>query len=134
MTAELEIAALETRLAIAEAERDGWRAAGRAENYLAACAMVESLAVRLERLQSTPRGTAALAAAEPPGDSSDERARQMAELCISFNGRDYVYRGYRYERLGDAVNYARLERSRAVPGDAPATKRNTSRHPRWWRS
>ena len=63
-------------------------------------------------------------AAETPADSRDARAREMAELCITFNGRHYGYRGYRYERLADAVNYARLDRSRpfsndAGPDDAP---------------
>ena len=64
-------------------------------------------------------------AAETPADSSDVRAREMAELCITFNGRHYGYRGYTYERLADAVNYARLDRSRpfsndATPDNAPA--------------
>jgi len=64
---------------------------------------------------------------ETPADSSDARAREMAELCITFNGRHYGYRGYRYERLADAVNYARLDRSRPfsndlAPDNAPATE------------
>ena len=64
-------------------------------------------------------------AAEAPADSSDLRGREMAELCITFNGRHYGYRGYRYERFADAVNYARLDRSRpfsndTTPDNAPA--------------
>jgi hypothetical protein len=47
-----------------------------------------------------------------PAQSPHAVARQMAELCIRYNGRTYGYRGYRYERLADAVAYARLERER----------------------
>jgi len=35
------------------------------------------------------------------------------EPCITFNGRSYAYRGYRYDQLAEAVNYAELDRSRA---------------------
>lgn len=44
----------------------------------------------------------------------------MAEFCITFNGRKYGYRGYRYDRFADAARYARLDRSRAFadPGVA----------------
>ena len=45
--------------------------------------------------------------------SPDASARQAAEPGITFNGRRYSYRGYRYDRLADAVNYAELDRSRA---------------------
>jgi hypothetical protein len=84
------------RLAKAESERDAWRSAGRQENYLDPVTAM-------------------------PGDSLDSRARQMAELCITFDGRIYRYRGYRYERFADAVNYARLDRAHgfvepAAPG------------------
>jgi len=46
------------------------------------------------------------------------RAREMADLRITFDGRHYGYRGYRYERLADAVDYARLDRSRLFVDDA----------------
>jgi hypothetical protein len=36
----------------------------------------------------------------------------MRELGISFDGSKYCYRRYRYDVLADAVNYARLERTR----------------------
>jgi hypothetical protein len=42
------------------------------------------------------------------------------KLCITFNGRHFSYRGYCYDHFTDAVNYARLDRSRAfVDDDAP---------------
>lgn len=42
--------------------------------------------------------------------SNDERQR-AAELGISFDGRHYHYREFRYDRLADALAYARRERS-----------------------
>jgi len=83
---EEESAGLKWRLARAESGRDTWRVAGVQENCLGACSMVDAL---------------------------DFHRREMAELCITFNGRKYGYRGYRYDRFADAANYARLDRSRA---------------------
>jgi hypothetical protein len=95
MTLHAEIAELKVRLARAESERDTWRASGRQENYLEAYSKVDALIMQLAQLERT------------------ERERLMRELCISFNGRSYAYSGYRYDRLADAANYARLDRSRA---------------------
>jgi hypothetical protein len=52
------------------------------------------------------------------GPALEAQARQelMAELDIRYNGRYFRFRGYRYDRLEDAVAYARLERSRALQG------------------
>jgi hypothetical protein len=36
----------------------------------------------------------------------------MSQFSIYFDGRHYRYRGYRYDRVGDALAYARLMRSR----------------------
>lgn len=55
-----------------------------------------------------------------------ERLRDlMAELGIRDAGASYRFRGYRYDRLEDAVAYAQLVRSRTAQGlaedrDAPA--------------
>jgi hypothetical protein len=124
MSPRADIAALKARLARAESERDAWRAAGRQENYLAAHSMAEALALQLDELERTARlapapRVAVIASTAPPADSADTRAREMAELCITFNGRRYGYRGYRYERFADAVNYARLDRARAVADPDP---------------
>jgi hypothetical protein len=101
MDAKNTIAELKARLAKAQSERDTWRAAGNQENYLAACSMVDALELQLDALENTTRfplaGQAAIA----------------AELCITYNGRSYGYRGYRYERFAEAVDYARLDRARA---------------------
>lgn len=118
VTLAAEIAEVRARLAKAEAARDAWRSAGRQENYLAAYSMADALGVQLDKLEASARRSHAPAATRDavtamPGDAMDPRAREMAELCITFNGRIYQYRGYRYERLADAVNYARLDRARA---------------------
>jgi hypothetical protein len=39
----------------------------------------------------------------------------MAKLGIRHDGLRYLYNGYRYDRLADAVEYATLMRSRAQP-------------------
>jgi len=114
---DAQIVALKARLAIAESGRDTWRAAGNQENYLAAYSMVEALAMQLDALERTARVPAAAQAASvsmaSPAASSDPGARQAAEPAITFNGRRYSYRGYRYDHLAEAVNYAELDRSRA---------------------
>ena len=51
MTLKDEIAAVNARLVKAQAERDGWRAAGRQEKYLEAYSMTEALELRLEQLR-----------------------------------------------------------------------------------
>lgn len=52
-------------------------------------------------------------AAKPLADRQHEdEKRQMAELGIAFDGRCYWYQEYRYELLSDALNYARLDRTR----------------------
>ena|SRR5690242_12163968 len=115
----MNIAELRARLARAESERDTWRAAGRQENYLEAYSMVEWLAMQLEQLEEGARSPqAASASTASPADSPDAAACQVPQLHITFNGRSYGYRGYRYDRFADAIDYARLDRARefADPG------------------
>jgi len=49
--------------------------------------------------------------------ASPESGRQMTEFCITQDGLRYRYNGYRYDRLADAVAYARLMRSRPAQPD-----------------
>src|SRR5580765_1283782 len=49
----------------------------------------------------------------------DERARLMSEFSIHHDGRHYVFEGYRYDRLADAVSYARLMRARSQRQQQP---------------
>jgi curved DNA-binding protein CbpA len=46
----------------------------------------------------------------PPSPHPD--AKLMQEFGISFDGEHYLYGEHRYEKLADALNYARLQRSR----------------------
>jgi hypothetical protein len=50
--------------------------------------------------------------------ASFERERQMVDFGIGYNGLNYAYDGYRYDRLADAVAYAQLMRSRPLQEDA----------------
>ena len=63
---------------------------------------------------------------DPPlhDDANDERA-MMAEYSIGHDGLRYAYNGYRYDRLADAVGYAKLMRSRPSMHDSggPSTRR-----------
>jgi len=43
------------------------------------------------------------------GPQSSSRERLMSELAITFSGRQYQYAQYRYDRLEDAVAYAKLQ-------------------------
>ena len=49
---------------------------------------------------------------KPMTEAAAERKRLMTEFSIGFDGRRYETCGYRYDRLEDAVDYARLVRTR----------------------
>ena len=58
----------------------------------------------------------------PPIDNETQPATQsdpelMAEYGISFDGERYHFENYRYAKLADAVNYAKLQRSRSKDSD-----------------
>ena len=63
---------------------------------------------------------------DPPlhGDANDEGVL-MAEYSIGRDGLRYAYNGYRYDRLADAVGYAKLMRSRPSMHDrgGPSVRR-----------
>ena len=40
---------------------------------------------------------------------------KMRDLGIGFDGRQYTFSSYRYDRLSDAINYAELTRARSAP-------------------
>src|SRR5688572_29777259 len=114
MTFNEEISAMQARLAKAEAERDTWRTSGMQEKYLGAYSAVEALETQLEALRqqglrNTARAEAAAPAPAVSTQSAGDRHRLMAGFSISYNGRHYHYDRYRYDRLEDAVDYARLQ-------------------------
>lgn len=133
MTSTATADEIRSRLAKAERDRDTFHAARMQEQYLAACSMVDALGLQLDALgvlartptltdEMRPAPGAALptqsADAGPcaPNAAPDDRERQMSALHVSFDGRQYRYRNYRYDRLEDALNYARLQ-----PAPSPDT-------------
>lgn len=59
---------------------------------------------------------------DPPLESQrqiEDDSRQMTELGVAFDGRYYRYKEYRYDILSDALNYARLDRSRPTYREEP---------------
>jgi hypothetical protein len=128
MTKAEDIAAIRSRLAKAEQDRDTFLAAGMSERHLAACSMVEALELQLQRqydaaLDAKRENEGMLAdfrvaeriannAGRDMADLPEHRQRLMLAFDITFDGRQYVYGPYRYDQLADAVNYARLQRSR----------------------
>ena len=75
------LAELNARLAKAQSERDTWRAAGRQENYLAACTMADALEMQIEQLERAARSatvqSATRAATAAPADSPDPNERDQ---------------------------------------------------------
>src|SRR5436309_9750774 len=95
---ETQIAGLKWRLARAESDRDTWRVAGMQENYLGACSMVDALTLQLDQLERIAR---------LPVAPSEAELELMRTLGISFADGVFHWREYRYDRLADAVAYAR---------------------------
>jgi|GEM_PF-1449485 len=61
----------------------------------------------------------------PDDAEPSERTRLMAQFAIRYDGSHYKYNGYRYVRLTDAVNYARLVGAR----EADQVRQRESAHP-----
>lgn len=106
-----KLAALRLQISAAESQRDVWRASGNQEKYLEAYSMVEALEAQLSSLEKSTREVV---------------ARDAGELAIGYDGRSYHYRGFRYDRFLDAVNYARLDGAR---GEAAADETAMDRVP-----
>jgi len=70
-----------------------------------------------ERLHAPAAATTPLDPSRASG-ASFERERQMVDFSIGYDGLHYGYNGYRYDRLADAVAYARLMRSRPMQEEA----------------
>lgn len=50
---------------------------------------------------------------EPLKPTEDERVL-MEQFAVAFDGKFFLYEGYRYERCTDAINYARLKKPKIV--------------------
>lgn len=129
MTHQEDIAGLQRRIAKAESDRDMARSAGAQEQYLASYVLVEALDLQLAaqvRKPANGQGCAGHSSTlsttlsdpvqpanpdAPVVDAANDRESSMTEFGVTYNGRDYEYRGYRYGSLADAVNYAKLRRA-----------------------
>jgi hypothetical protein len=131
MSFDQDIANIRERIARAEFDRDHWRTSGRQEKYLEAYSMVEALELELDLLRrdrfaaaaSSVRFSPVAALPAAKADSMDatdpgERERLMAAFSITFTGRQYQYAQYRYDRLNDAVGYARQQLQAPSASDA----------------
>jgi hypothetical protein len=133
MTIADEIAVLRGRILKAEVERDRFLAAGMQERHLEACSLIDALELQLEHehqagLRARQDDETLLAdlriaeriahnAGHAMADEPENRKRLMRAYGITFDGRQYLYDRYHYDRLADAVNFARLQHSRAGSGD-----------------
>jgi hypothetical protein len=134
MTRNNELEQLKKRLANAESVCSGWRAAGEQEKYLEACSAVQALELQLARAEvqaardelshDAPASLDAPAMIRP--EAADQSSRTMLELGIGDNGRSYEYRGYCYEHLADAVDFARRD---LVAGTGPGAATTLIRPP-----
>jgi len=129
-----DIAEVRKRIAKATLDCDTWRAAGFSEKYLESYSLMEALEVEMKALegaQLSARTREVLPISDGPAVSppvtsgTGDREQLMTGLSIAYDGLRYHYDGYRYDRLDDAVSYAKLQRSRAtdqarVPMPAPA--------------
>ena len=148
MSSTEDIPAIKTRIAKAELDRDRFLAAGMPERYLEACSMVEALELQLTRQheaaldarRENDRMLANFRIAERTANnahpdamnSPERRERLMLAFNIAFDGRQYVYSRYRYDRLADAVSYARFQLSHPSSDsveDPPLTIREPSETP-----
>jgi hypothetical protein len=134
MSFDQDIVDMRTRIRKAERDRDQWRIAGKQEKYLESYFLVDALDVELDRMrkqriESTARSASSArvdAPPQPPGahaggpatNDAGERERLMAELSITAAGQQYQYAHYRYDRLDDAVAYARKQRAAPSANDA----------------
>jgi hypothetical protein len=122
MRFDQDIANVRERIDRAVFDRDHWRTAGRQEKYLEAYSMVEALELELDLLRREKFAAAASSERLSPIDSppaakadslettdAGDRGRLMAAFSITFSGRQYQYSQYRYDRLNDAVAYARRQ-------------------------
>ena len=110
---------INARLAKANSECETWLAARATEKYLEACSNVEAL--ELERATIVKDALRKAQNDVFTGDGelsrlgvSSDRAKLMSALSIAFDGCRYYYGPYKYEKLESAVDYARLQRARAV--------------------
>ena len=107
-TLQSEITEMQQRRLRAEGDRDAWRAAGMQEKHLEACSLVDALELQLARLSDGLR----------QAQARDSKIARDEQADITYDGRQYRYGSYRYDRREDALAYARIARAR---GEVPAS-------------
>jgi len=70
-------------------------------------------------------------AAPGPYAAAGDECQLMAELSIIRDGRQYLYDGYCYDRLSDAVAYAQLGRGQTPAEALRRAKLRLRADPRW---
>lgn len=105
-TLQCELTEMKQRLVRAEGERDAWRAAGMQEKHLEACSLVDALGLQLARISEGLLQARA----------RDSKSARDASTDVTYDGSQYAYGAYRYDRLEDALVYAQIARGR---GEAP---------------
>lgn len=65
-----------------------------------------------ERLYAAAQDSFTADGAPPAAAGDDDEQRRMKALLVSFDGVQYVYNGFRYDRRSDAMAYASLMQSR----------------------
>ena len=108
MSHEAKIADLHARIAKTLGDADCWRGAGSQEKYLEAYSQVEALEIELDQVRRLAGKFPPDTGAPPP--AAETREGLMAEFSISLVGGQYQYAQYRYDRLDDAVAYAKKQR------------------------
>ena len=107
-----EITELQDRIARAQSECDVWRTAGRQELHLEAYTRIEALELQLDWLRATMPARAQVLPVVAERESPTQEGL-MAQLSVSYNGRQYQFGQYRYDQVADAIHYAERH-----PGEA----------------
>lgn len=84
------------------------------------CGLAETAAPKTSASESASR------LQQSSADRTDELESMMSRFSIYFDGRRYRYRGYRYERVADALAYARLMQARHSEEDLDVTASHDS--------
>lgn len=126
-----KLAALRSRISGAQVRRDTWRASRNPEKYLEACSRVDALEAefdaltrsgyhydrfadaiayaRLDRGRGCPDVGHETQPMQPRPPPTEDDLVRMQALDVTFENGVFHWRGFRYDRLADALAYAALQ-------------------------